>query len=147
LHGESLLLKRQRGDGFGAASSLCGLAQLEWLRKDYKQALSLLRESLSVLQELDMWGLAALDMQLMAHVTADCGEAERSACLFGAVEAIRERVGDKRSGPAVLNMDPARTEASLAACRAGLTRAAFKSAWAAGQAMSTGEAIAFALRD
>jgi tetratricopeptide (TPR) repeat protein len=145
LHEESLLLKRQQCDGYGVANSLRGLAQVEWLRNNYDRALSLLSESLTVLQDLSMWGLVALDMQLMAHVTADSGEAERSVCLFGAVEALRERAGDRRPAPAVLNIDPARTEASLSACRAKLTPPAFEAAWAAGQAMTTDEAVAFAL--
>jgi DNA-binding NarL/FixJ family response regulator len=45
----------------------------------------------------------------------------------------------------VLNIDPARTEASLAACRAKLSSVAFEAAWHAGQAMTTDDAVAFAL--
>jgi non-specific serine/threonine protein kinase len=145
LHEESLFLKRQHGDGFGVASSLNGLAQVEWFRNDYERALSLLRESLALLQDLGHWRAIAQNLQLLAHVTADCGEAQRSACLFGAVEALQETLGDRRSVPVVLNMDPARTEASLAACRAKLTPAAFEAAWQKGQAMTTDEAVAFAL--
>jgi non-specific serine/threonine protein kinase len=145
LHEESLLLKRQQGDGFGVASSLYGLAQVEWFRNDYERALSLLRESLALIQDLGHWRTIAIDLQLLAHVTADCGEAERSACLFGAVEALQGTLGDRRSVPVVLNIDPARTEASLAACRAKLTPAAFEAAWQKGEAMTTDEAVAFAL--
>ena len=145
LHEESLLLKRQQGDGFGVASSLNGLAQVEWFRNDYERALSLLRESLALFQDLGHWRSITLDLELLAHVTADCGEAERSACLFGAVEALQESLGDRRSVPVVLNIDPARTEASLAACRAKLSPVAFEAAWRKGQAMTTDEAVAFAL--
>jgi len=145
LHEEGLLLKQQQGDGVSMAMSLYGLAQVEWLRNDHEQALRLLRESLALIQDLGHWRAIAQDLYLLAHVTADCGEADRSACLFGAAEALQERVGDKRSAPVVLNIDPNRTKASLAACRAKLTPGAFEAAWRAGQAMTTDEAVAFAL--
>jgi non-specific serine/threonine protein kinase len=145
LHEESLLLKRQQQDGFGVASSLHGLAQVEWFRNDYERAFSLLRESLALLQDLGDWRSIALVLGVLAHVTADCGEAERSACLFGAVEALQGTLGDRRSVPVVLNIDPARTDATIAACRAKLTPATFDSAWAAGQAMTPDEAVALAL--
>jgi DNA-binding NarL/FixJ family response regulator len=44
------------------------------------------------------------------------------------------------------DIDPTRTEQSLAACRAELTSVEFETAWAAGQAMTTDEAVGFALR-
>ena len=123
LHEEGLLLKRQQDDAFGVACSLSGLAQVEWFRDNYDRARSKLCESLPVLHALGMWGKMALDLRVLAHVTADCGESERSACLFGAADALQERVGDRRSAPAVLNAHPALMEASLAACRARLTPA------------------------
>ncbi len=145
LHEESLLLKQQQGDGFGVAMSLFGLAQVEWLRNDHERALTLLRESLALLQDLGHWRGIAMDLQLLAHVTADRGEAERSTCLFGAVEALQETLGDQRSVPVVMSVDPARTDASIADNRAKLPPVAFEAAWRAGQAMTTNEAVAFAL--
>jgi ATP/maltotriose-dependent transcriptional regulator MalT len=145
LHEEGLLLKQQQGDGVSMASSLYGLAQVEWLRNDHERALKLLREGLALIQDLGHWRAIAQHLQLLAHVTADCGEAERSACLFGAVEALQENLGDRRSVPVVLNINPARTEASIAACRVKLMPIAFEAAWRKGQAMTTDEAVAFAL--
>jgi non-specific serine/threonine protein kinase len=145
LHEESLLLKQQQGDGFGVAMSLYSLAQLKWLRNDYEPALKLLRESLVLLQDLGHWRGIALDLHLLAHVTADYGEAERSTCLFGAVEALQENLGDRRPMPVVLYIDPTRTDASIAANRAKLSAVAFAAALRTGQAMTTDEAVAFAL--
>jgi non-specific serine/threonine protein kinase len=145
LHEESLLLKQQQGDGFGVAMSLYSLAQLKWLRNDYERALKLLRESLVLLQDLGHWRGIALDLHLLAHVTADYGEAERSTCLFGAVEALQENLGDRRPVPVVLYIDPTRTDASIAANRAKLSAVAFAAALRTGQAMTTDEAVAFAL--
>jgi len=145
LHEESLALKQLQGDGFGVAMSLYGLAQVEWLRNDFERALSLLRESLSLFQDLGQWRGIAQDLQLLAHVTADCGDAEPSTCLFGAVLTLQETLGDRRSVPVAQNLDSTRTDASIAANRARLSPVAFEAAWRKGQAMTTDEAVAFAL--
>jgi len=145
LHDESLALKQLQGDGFGVAMSLYGLAQVEWLRNDFERALSLLRESLSLFKDLGHWRGIAHDLQLLAHVTADCGEAERSTCLFGAVLTLQETLGDRRSVPVAQNLDSTRTDASIAANRARLSPVTLEAAWRKGQAMTTDEAVAFAL--
>jgi hypothetical protein len=138
-------MKREQDDAYGVASSLSGLAQVAWFCNEYEQARTLLHESLPVLRDLGLWGKVAMDLWLLAQVSAACGEAERSACLFGAVAALRERVGDRRAVSSVLSIDPARVDASLAACRAMLTPVAFEAAWAAGAAMTMAEAVSFAL--
>ena len=66
-------------------------------------------------------------------------------CLFGAVGALHETLGNRRSVPVVQNIDSARTDASLAANRAMLAPTAFEAAWRKGQAMTLDEAVAFAL--
>jgi hypothetical protein len=122
---------------------------VEWLRHNCEEARGLLCESIAALRDLRMWGRIAMDLRLLAHVTAACGEPERSACLFGAVAALQERLRDTRFVPAVRQreqlFDPARMEASQAACFAKLSPAAIEAAWTAGQAMTTDEAVAFAL--
>jgi predicted ATPase/DNA-binding CsgD family transcriptional regulator len=145
LYDESLFLKRQQDDGFGVASSLEGLAKLAWLRGEHRQALTLAREGLRLMRDLGHWRTIVLDLLILAHVTADCGAAEQSVRLFGAAETLQENLGDRRSFPTILNVDPSCTEHSLANCRARLAPPAFEAAHAAGKAMSTEEAIAFAL--
>ncbi len=145
LYEESLSLKQQQGDGFGVASSLEGLAKLAWLRGEHRQALALARESLALMRDLAHWRSIVLDLLVLAHVCADYGSAEQSACLFGAADRLQENLGDKRSFPLVLNVEPACTEHSLAECRARLSPAEFDIARARGRAMTTEEAVAFAL--
>jgi non-specific serine/threonine protein kinase len=125
--------------------SLFGLAQVAWLRNDHERALALVRESLVLSRDLGHRRSIAMDLQLLAHVTADLGDAQRSVCLFSTIEALQETLGDSRSAPVVLNVDPARSRASVEAARATLEPAVFEAAWAAGQAMTTDEAVAFAL--
>jgi predicted ATPase/DNA-binding CsgD family transcriptional regulator/transcriptional regulator with XRE-family HTH domain len=145
LNDESLALKRKQGDGLAMSYSLLVDAELAWLQRKHEQALALMRESLMLLHELGHWRAIAMHLNLLAHVTADCGKVEESACLFGVVEALQKKLGDKRPVWIALNVNPARTEASLAACRARLAPAAFETAWATGQAMTTDEAVEYAL--
>ena len=148
LNDESLALKQRQGDDFAVASSVHVLAHLAWLRGEHEQARSLVQQSLALLGNLGHWRAIGMELQLLAHVTADCGRADLAVSLFGAVEALQESLGYTSSASPVLisDIDPVRTEQSLAACRARLTPAEYEVAWAAGQAMTTEDAVAFALR-
>ncbi|HEY1293505.1 MAG TPA: LuxR C-terminal-related transcriptional regulator [Chloroflexota bacterium] len=142
---EGLALKREQGDSFGIANSLYALAQLGWQRGELDRAGALVLDSLRLVRDFGHLRTMSFDLLLLAHITAECGQLEQSVCLFGAVDELQVNLGDKRPVPVVLNIDPARTEAILAECRAKLTPAAFDAAWTAGQAMTTDEAVAFAL--
>src|SRR5262249_34964312 len=109
------------------------------------QALAHARESLVLSRDIGHLRTIVLNLQLLAHVTADRGQAEPSVRLFGAVEALQGYLEDKRLVTVVLYVDPSRTESCIAKCRAQLTPAAFDAGWAAGKAMTTDEAVAFAL--
>jgi ATP/maltotriose-dependent transcriptional regulator MalT len=115
------------------------------LRHDDARGLALLRESLTLFQELGHWRGIGLNLQLLAHLMADAGEAKRSTCLFGAVGALHQTLGNRRSVPGVQSLDAARTDASIAANGAKLSSAGFEAAWRKGQAMTLDEAVAFAL--
>jgi DNA-binding CsgD family transcriptional regulator len=66
------------------------------------------------------------------------GEATR---LFGAAQAIRQRIGEVR-----FKVWDAASEASVAALHDAMGQRDFESAWAEGAALSTDEAIAYARR-
>ena len=142
---EGLMLKRQQGDGFGIATSLYALAQLAWERGEHEQASVLVGESLVKIRDLRHLGTIEQDLFLLAHITAERGQVGQSVRLLGAVEELQVKLGDKRTAPVVLNIDPSRSEASLGACRASLTPAAFAAAWTAGQTMTTDQAVDYAL--
>jgi hypothetical protein len=65
----------------------------------------------------------------------------RTACLYGAMEALRERGGSSEVPPARRAFDQ-----SAAEVRTALGETAFVAAWAEGRAMSTEQAVAYALR-
>ena len=80
-------------------------------------------------------------LESLAAVASDAGDLREAARLFGAGDAIRQRLGEVRFG--VWDSD---YQASLAALRDALGNNDFDTAWAEGTALSTEEAIAYAQR-
>ena len=100
------------------------------------------RESLRLRSELgDRMGVAD-SLGGLAQVAWQLGHHERAARLFGAAEALRERVGAPLTPGGRADYDR-----RVAATTAALGSAAFNAAWAKGLAMTLEEAIAYALEE
>ena len=82
------------------------------MRDDYSRAHDFVRESLCILQNLGHWRGVTLNLQLLAHLTADSGDAERSTRLFGAVASLQETLGNRHAVTVVQDIASARTGAS-----------------------------------
>jgi predicted ATPase/class 3 adenylate cyclase/DNA-binding CsgD family transcriptional regulator len=80
-------------------------------------------------------------LECLAVLAGDGGSAREAARLFGAAEAIRQRIGEVR-----FKIYDAGYEASVAALRDAFSDSDFDSAWAEGAALSTEEAIAYVQR-
>jgi DNA-binding CsgD family transcriptional regulator len=80
-------------------------------------------------------------LECLATLAGDRGSAREAARLFGAAEAIRQRIGEVR-----FKIYDAGYEASVAALRNAMGEKDFESAWAEGAALSAEEAIAYAQR-
>ena len=80
-------------------------------------------------------------LECRATLAGEAGSHREAARLFGAAEAIRQRMGSVR-----IKIYDAGSQASMAALRDALGEADFESAWAEGVAMSADEAIAYAQR-
>ena len=80
-------------------------------------------------------------LECLAVLAGDAGSHREAARLFGAAEAIRQRMGAVR-----FKVWDASYEASVAALRDAMGEKDFDSAWAEGAALSTEEAIAYAQR-
>jgi len=116
---QSLLLKRQQGDAQAIGVSLRTLAELAWLGGDAKLAADRLRESLMMHNHVRNRRGIADGLELLAEISGARGESERAMRLYGAVEALRQATGARRTG--VPRMDPARREATVASARARLS--------------------------
>jgi predicted ATPase/DNA-binding SARP family transcriptional activator len=141
-HEESLGIQREIGDRRGIAYSLGGLGIVAFCQGDYASARAYHEESLIIRREIgDRWGMA-YSLEAFAEMVGSTGKAEQAAVLWGAAEALREKIG------APLPSDERQTnERSVAAAREALGDEAFTTAWATGRAMTLEEAIALALKE
>ncbi len=80
-------------------------------------------------------------LECLADLAGDAGSHREAARLFGAAEAIRDRMGAVR-----FKIYDAGYEASVAQLREAMGQQDFESAWAEGAALSIEEAIAYAQR-
>jgi non-specific serine/threonine protein kinase len=137
---ESLAIKRHLGMRRAMGLSLTNLGQLARLAGDRQRAWAHLRESLLLMVEGGEYRHAPSALEACAGLLAAEGQAAPAARLFGAAEALRERVG--RPLPPVQRRQ---YERDVARARAALDPAAFATARAAGRALTPDEAVALAL--
>ena len=79
-------------------------------------------------------------METLAEVMSAAGDYERAAHLFGAAETLREAVG-----ASVLAFYRADYDRAIGMTRTALGQQKFASCWTTGHALSSDEAVAYAL--
>jgi non-specific serine/threonine protein kinase len=140
LHEESLAIARQTGDGFAIILSLAVGALASLGLGDRRQSRVHSEEGLTFSRRLGMMHLTALHLNITASLASVELQPVRSARLWGAAEALLEEVGRVLSPAERHIYGP-----YIAAARSQLDEAAWKAALAEGRAMSTVEAVAYAL--
>jgi len=140
LFQQSLDLHQALGNKRSIAMAQANLGFVAFALHEYPQAASYFRESLALRRELG-YILGVTDcLAGLAAVAGAVGAAATAARLFGAVEATRQSIA--------YTLEPeyrAVHEEQVAGVRARLAPAAFQAAWAAGQQLSTEEAVEEAL--
>jgi tetratricopeptide (TPR) repeat protein len=139
---ESLELGRRLGDKM---SLTIGLNNLGWVSLEQGQvirATELFRESLDLAQNIAQWPIGVECLAGLASIAIAQRQLRRAVRLFGASEALAVAT-DYELPPE----DRAGIDRQLTPVREHLGESAFNAAWADGQALSTGEAIEFALED
>jgi tetratricopeptide (TPR) repeat protein len=121
-----------------SAQSLFGLGQVAGLRGDFAHAAALYRESLAQIQVSRPEVPARLEG--LAEAAVGLNQGVRAAKLMGAAGCLRTTMGAP-----ILPVDRPRYDETVAALRAGLSEEDFRRAWAAGEAMSVEESLAYAL--
>jgi non-specific serine/threonine protein kinase len=136
---ESAAISRRTGDEWVLALALrqIGLAGLR--RGDHAKATGALTECLALLRGQQEGFLSSTAMETLAAVLAAQEEHPRAARLFGAAEALRERMG-------VTILFPVDHERGVAHAKAALGEGAFRAAWSSGRALSLAGAIDLALQ-
>jgi tetratricopeptide (TPR) repeat protein len=136
LNEEAARLYRDRGSRGGLVYALDNLAWAALVRGDHERARALHEETLALCQDLGDKLIGSESLEGLACAAAARGEAERSARLFGTARSL-----GYQQAPA----ERALREPYLAVARSWLDEAAWKAAWAEGQAMTFEEAVSYAL--
>ena len=140
LYEESLALVRALGDQNSIAMTLGNLGLVAFVQGDYEQALALQHEALTLWRQVTNKPWLARGIEHFALIAAATKASERAARLFGAAAALREQFN--------ASLPPNDREFNaryIAEATAVLGPERFAAAWAEGQAMSSEEAIAYAL--
>ena len=142
LYAQSTELARQVGDRWTLVRPLLGLLDTAWHRGDLAQAKSLAVEALTLCRELGAMSGLLIALGGAAGLFTARGRPDIAARLFGAGDALGDKIGF-----ASYAIDRLRNDRNLAATQVQLDEAAFKAAWAAGQTMTPVDAIDYALRE
>jgi predicted ATPase/class 3 adenylate cyclase/DNA-binding CsgD family transcriptional regulator len=139
--GESLFVCRAIGDQWGVAWALGNLGRVALAQHDYQRATALFEENLVLCRDLaGRERRVPYALHYLGVVALELGHTERAARLFGAADAVRERVGRPPSP-----QDLAEHERQLAGLRRALGAERFATAWDGGRALSIDQAIEYAL--
>jgi hypothetical protein len=138
---EALTLTRETGDRFVANIALSLLAQMAWASQEHERAARYWREALAMASELADKVNCAYYMQGLAAVAEARGEPRRASRLLGAAEALLETAGLVAYAHASDDLH----QRVASAARERLGDKEWTVAWAEGRAMTTDQAIGYAL--
>jgi predicted ATPase/DNA-binding CsgD family transcriptional regulator len=142
LSEEGLVLFREIRDVQGIGHSLNNLGLNAVMLQDHDAASTFMRENLRVAREADYKLAIQYSLFGLGMVAAAGGRSARAARLWGAQEAMREAFGIQITPLAYSTTD---YEGYVATARSQLDEAAFAAAWSEGRAMTTEEAVEYAL--
>jgi predicted ATPase/DNA-binding SARP family transcriptional activator len=138
----ALAMARELGDLRNTAMSLFILGNVEIARGDFDRGVMLLEEGAGISRGLgDLLG-AAYYVWVFGNVNALRRNPIKAARLWGAAEALRERMGMSFSH---FDLAASGYEQDLAAVRSALDEASFEAVWAEGRAMSPDQALEYAV--
>ena len=137
-----LELSREVGERQAISTALYTLATLAQAECDHERARELFEEGLPVSAELGNETDVARFLEGLAAVAAAGGSIVRAARLWGAEEALLEKI---EVGVHTYVPDRSLHQSQIVAARARLGEAPFAAAWTEGRAMSPEQAVEFAL--
>jgi DNA-binding SARP family transcriptional activator len=138
----ALALARELGDLRNTAMSLFILGNVEIVRGDFDRGVMLLEEGAGISRGLgDLLGTAYY-IWVFGKVNALRRNPIQAARLWGAAEALRERMGMSFSH---FDLAASGYEQDLATVRSALDEASFEAAWAEGRAMYPDQALEYAV--
>ncbi|MCI0608771.1 MAG: tetratricopeptide repeat protein, partial [Anaerolineae bacterium] len=118
------------------------LAHIEREQGQFKQAIPMYRETILEWQRLGHRAAIAHQLECFAFIAKAQEQPERAAKLFGAAEALREKINIAMTPQERIEYDR-----GIADLRANMDEKVFASHWAEGRSMRMDEAIEFALEE
>ncbi len=131
---------RELGDNMFVARELVSMGRLQLDKGNHLLAEQNLREALPLLKETNAHSFIPSSLESFAFLFSASNNPSRAAQLFGAAEALREKLGTP-----LFPIERKEYEAYLAAVRAQLDDSAFNAAWNEGRAMTMEQAIGLAM--
>jgi DNA-binding CsgD family transcriptional regulator len=128
-------------NGFHQSLALTTRAGVAMAQGEFEQADRDAHDALGMAARTGGYGVAPDTFECLAAIGVGAGNPREAARLYGAAEAIRQRMCVVR-----FNIFDGVYEAVVAALRVVMDQKDFDSAWAEGAALSTDEAIAYAQR-
>ncbi len=137
-----MTISREIGDRLSGYISLYNLALASRVLGEHERAAQLYTEGLELAVEVGDKANTAYCLEGLAGLITHSSDPERAARLFGASETLLEAVG----APLYAQVqDRTSVESAVEVLRSRLGEEAFEAAWAEGRAMSSEEAVAYAL--
>ena len=138
----SLAAMREQGDESSAAMMLVNLGRVEVVLGDYDRARTWIAQAVGLVRRHDLTRGAIWIIEFCAEVASGERKAERALRLVGVADIVRVAVGAQQTVA-----ERAARDLWLTPARVALGEELANAAYAAGQAMSTDEALAYALSD
>jgi hypothetical protein len=131
---------REMGDKHRVNMCQSELAHLERYEGHYEKALSMYRQTILEWQRLGHRAAIAHQLECFAQIAKVQEQAERAARLYGAAQALRDKIEIQMTA-----VEREEYDREVADLRANIDEKAFTLLWAEGRAMSMDQAIAYAL--
>jgi predicted ATPase/DNA-binding CsgD family transcriptional regulator len=137
-----LALSKSGGELWNRGHVLNHLAQANWLRGNQERGEALAREAAMCKHAIDDRLGLAIVLETLAWMAAERGQHQRSACLLGVAEHVRDE-----SSMTLFEPFRPQHERTVSIIVRGMGQKAFDTAFARGRAMTIGEGVAFAVQD
>ncbi len=140
---EALVIAKQINNSWLNANTVYFLGESSRLKRDFAQAKNRFTEALAIFPEEDIKYGYYICLESFGKLAIDQGQVEQGAYLLGARETLRADVFKEDFYPFMVR----ERQRYIAKAREQLGEEAFNKAWAEGAAMSTEEAIKYALEE
>ncbi|HUI89050.1 MAG TPA: adenylate/guanylate cyclase domain-containing protein [Anaerolineales bacterium] len=116
------------------------LAHIERYEGHYQRAKAMYKESIVEWKRIGHRAAIAHQLECFASIAKFEEQPQRAACLFGAAEALREKIDIQMTA-----LERVEYDREITNLKAGMDERLFSSAWAEGRAMTMEQAIDFAI--